>query len=100
MFDPITLIGAALSVISSFGNAGEYIAKALSLLVGIPILVSALVAFWHSVVLLFAGIAKVFPGVSGFAGKLKAWESTVDSGSNVALNWIDRLSAIKIPQKK
>lgn len=99
-FDPISLLGGALGVIANFGDAGRYISIGIGLLASVPVLITALVALWHAVVMFFSAISLVFPGLKNFSDKLKALEATIDSGSNVALSWLDRLSAIKIPQKK
>lgn len=96
----ISSIASVLQMVSGIPAVGKYIAVALGVLVGLSALVTALVGFWHGLVSVISALA-AFPGLQGLqslAGSLKADSAIVDADSNQLLSWIERLSAIPVPQ--
>ncbi len=73
----------ALQFLGNYGPTAHIVAVILSVLAGLPLVVSSLIGVWH-------GLALIFPG-------LKASQAALDSKSSSVLNVLDRLSAIKPP---
>jgi hypothetical protein len=98
--DPISLIMSLVSMVSSIPAVGKILAVVLGALVGLSAVVTALVGVWHAVVAMVTALASL-PGLDGLktlAASLQADSAVVDADSNQLLSWIERLSALPIPQ--
>lgn len=95
--DLASILNMAISFLSGFGPTAKAAALILSLLAGIPSLITAVIVLWHGVVGLIKALSLLFPGLKNLATKLSASQASLDSESNVLLNWLNRLSAIKPP---
>jgi hypothetical protein len=98
--DPVSLIVSVVQMISSVPVVGKFLAPVLGVLVGASAVVTALVGVWHAVVSAITALAAL-PGLSGMAGlakSLQADSAVIDADSNQLLSWIERFSAIPVPQ--
>lgn len=90
-------------VLAHFGNAGV-VGKILSisalLLMGLPALITALVALWHSVVAVVLALSVLAPGLSKLANALSADQAKIDDKSSKLMALLNRISAILPPVKK
>lgn len=98
--DPVSVIASVLGLVSSIPAVGHILSVVLGVVVGLSAVVTALVAIWHGVVSAITALSAL-PGLSGLqavAKKLQADSAVVDADSSQLLSWIERLSAIPVPQ--
>jgi hypothetical protein len=98
--DPISIVTSVLQMAAGVPAIGKVLAVVLGALVGVSAVVTALVAIWHAAVALVTAVATI-PGLSGLAALAKSMQAdsaVVDADSNQLLSWVERLSAIPVPQ--
>lgn len=96
----LNVIQFLLDLVSHMGSVGQYLAIAMSILMGLSLVITTFVGIWHAVVLFLEAVAavpKMPPAVKNFADLLKADESVIQDKSNLLLGWINRLSVLKVP---
>lgn len=98
--DPISIVISLVQMVAGIPAIGKYLAFALGALVGLSAVVTALVGVWHAAVAAITALA-AFPGLGGLSSlsaSMQADSAVVDADSNQLLSWIERFSAIPIPQ--
>lgn len=98
--DVSSLLQIVLAHFGSAGAVGKIISISALLLMGLPTLITAMVALWHSVVAVIMALAVLVPSLSKLANAMSADQAKIDDKSSKLLALMNRISAILPPVKK
>lgn len=101
--NPMDLISSVLAFLAQIPVVGQWLAVIVSYAVPASVVITALVAVWHSLVLALVAMSQVpgLSGLSGLANTLKTSEDSVEGFINTyVMPVLKQLSLLPLPKQQ